>query len=172
MLPLYEKTPVPNNPRVWQRKGKAINYLCRLVGISRQKYYRDSWRSDKRQVQSNKTLALVDSIRYSMPRIGTHKLYYLLKDALRSIVVGRDKLFTILRANQQLIKSKRNYRITTNSHHRFRKHKNLIANMDIVCPKQVWVAVIIYIGGRSNAYLSLITGAYSKRIMGTTYQIA
>lgn len=97
-----------------------------------------------------------------MPRIGTHKLYYLLKDALRSIVVGRDKLFTILRANQLLIKSKRNYRITTNSHYRFRKHKNLIANIDIVCPEQVWVSDITYIGGRGNTYLSLITDVYSK----------
>lgn len=65
-----------------------------------------------------------------------------------------------------MIKSKRNYRITTNSHYRFRKHKNLIANIDIVCPEQVWVSDITYIGGRGNAYLSLITGAYSKRIMG------
>ncbi|MCO7331804.1 hypothetical protein NHN08_04735 [Riemerella anatipestifer] len=40
--------------------------------------------------------------------------------------IGRDKLFDILRANHLLIEPKRSYHITTNSHHRFRKHKNLI----------------------------------------------
>lgn len=74
-------------------------------------------------------------------------------------------LFTILRANQMLTKAKRNYRITTNSHHRFRKHKNLIQRMEIVHPEQVWGSDITYIGGRGNTYLSLITDAYFKQIM-------
>ena len=64
-----------------------------------------------------------------------------------------------------LIKPKRNYRITTDSHHRFRKYKKLIESLDINHPKQVWVSDITYIGGHSNYYLSLITDAYSKKIM-------
>ena len=41
-----------------------------------------------------------------------------------SIGIGRDKLFSILKANHMLIKLKRSYRKTNDSHHRF--HKNLI----------------------------------------------
>lgn len=80
--------------------------------------------------------------------------------------MGRDKLFSILRANHLLVKPKRNYRIATNSHHRFRKHKNLIDGIELNRPEQVWVSDITYIGGRGNSYLSLITDAYSKKIMG------
>jgi putative transposase len=66
-----------------------------------------------------------------------------------------------------LIKPKRSYHVTTNSHHRFRKHKNLIENLSIVRPEQVWVSDITYVGKRSNPmYLSLVTDAYSKKIMG------
>lgn len=65
-----------------------------------------------------------------------------------------------------LIKANRNYRVTTNSHLRFRKYKNLIESMAIVHPEQVWISDITYIGGQGNAYLSLITDAYSKQIMG------
>lgn len=36
-----------------------------------------------------------------------------------------------------LIQPKRNYRITTDSHHRSRKHKNLKADMIITHPEQV-----------------------------------
>ena len=102
-----------------------------------------------------------------MPRIGTRKLYYLLQNKLQLMKIGRDKFFDILRANHLLIKPKRSYHTTTNSHHRFRKHENLILNLEINRPEQVWVSDITYIGKRDNpCYLSLVTDAYSKKIMG------
>ena len=110
---------------------------------------------------------MVVVIRKSMPRIGTRKLYYLLQNKLQLMKIGRDKFFDILRANHLLIKPKRSYHTTTNSHHRFRKHENLILNLEINRPEQVWVSDITYIGKRDNpCYLSLVTDAYSKKIMG------
>lgn len=102
-----------------------------------------------------------------MPRIGTRKLYYLLLDKLQLMKIGRDKFFDILRANHLLIQPKRNYHVTTNSHHRFRKYQNQILDLEINRPEQVWVSDITYIGKRDNpCYLSLVTDAYSKKIMG------
>lgn len=102
-----------------------------------------------------------------MPRVGTRKLYHLLEDEFRALGVGRDRLFQILKANHMQIVPKRQYHITTDSHHRFRKHKNLIDELTIDRPEQVWVSDITYIGNRQNPmYLSLITDAYSKKIMG------
>lgn len=102
-----------------------------------------------------------------MPRIGTKKLYHLLYPKLKELGVGRDKLFSILKANHMLITSKKQYHITTNSHHRFRKHKNLIEKVLLTRPEQVWVSDITYIGSRKHPiYLALVTDAYSKKIMG------
>jgi transposase InsO family protein len=102
-----------------------------------------------------------------MPKLGGKKLYFLLKDKLSVLKVGRDKLFRILRANNMLIKQKKRYHITTDSHHRFRKHKNLISTIEIEKPEFVWVSDITYVGTRKNpSYLALITDAYSKKIMG------
>ena len=110
---------------------------------------------------------LVVGVRSLMPRIGTRKLYYLLQADLRKLGVGRDMLFLILRANHLLIVPKRQYHVTTNSHHRFRKHKNLIADVVPHRPDQIWVSDITYVGNRSNPmYLALVTDAYSKKIMG------
>ena len=110
---------------------------------------------------------LVKSKRLLMPKIGTRKLYYLLEQDLKELNVGRDKLFKILKANQLLIKPKKKYHITTNSHHRFRKHKNQIKELAFIKPEQVWVSDITYIGNRKNpSYLALITDAYSKKIVG------
>ncbi len=116
---------------------------------------------------AEKVVRLVLDIRKQMPRIGTRKLYYMLEEPLRDLGVGRDKLFAILNANHLSIKPKRSYRTTTNSHHRFHKHKNLVANMPLHRPEQVWVSDITYVGGRNkHCYLALVTDAYSKKVIG------
>lgn len=107
------------------------------------------------------------SVRQQMPRIGTRKLYHILNERLRAAKVGRDKLFCILKANSMLIMPKRSYKITTNTHHRFKRHKDLVSGLALTRPEQVWVSDITYLNGRKNhQYLSLVTDAYSKRIMG------
>lgn len=121
----------------------------------------------RHQQRAVDVVELVMDIRKLMPRIGTRKLYYLLEGQLRELGVGRDKLFSILNANHLSIKPKRSYRITTNSHHRFRKHKNLVAQMQLTRPEQVWVSDITFIGNRNkHSYLSLVTDAYSKKVVG------
>lgn len=102
-----------------------------------------------------------------MPRIGTRKLYHILELELTKINVGRDKLFEILKANNMLIHPKRKYQVTTNSHHRFKKHQNIVKELDVVRPNQLWVSDITYTGNREDpSYLALITDAYSKKIVG------
>jgi len=102
-----------------------------------------------------------------MPRIGTRKLYFLLESEFKTLKVGRDKLFRILKANNLLIIPTKKYHITTDSHHRFRKHENQIKNLEFNRPEQVWVSDITYVGNRENPYyLALVTDAYSKKIMG------
>ena len=146
---------------------ESISSTCELLGVSRQVYYRAIKAREKRQITAEEVVNLVRSIRIAQPRIGTRKLYHILKEQLQELSVGRDRLFTILKANHMLIKPKRSYHITTNSHHRFRKHKNLIEDKILTRPEQVWVSDITYVGNRQNPmYLSLITDAYSKKIMG------
>jgi putative transposase len=138
-----------------------------LLGVSRQVYYRQIKSVNKRKQTAQKVIEMVHALRLKMPRIGTRKLYFMLQNDLASIHVGRDMLFRILKANHLLIKPKRHYHITTNSHHRFRKHKNLILDLIPSRPEQVWVSDITYIGNRSYPmYLALITDAYSKKIVG------
>lgn len=142
-------------------------FACHLFGINRQVYYRSIKRKAAKQSKAVQVINMIADIRRSMPRIGTRKLYYMLVDRLQALKIGRDKFFEVLRANHLLVEAKRSYHVTTNSHHRFRKHKNLILEMSICRPEQVWVSDITYIGKREKpCYLSLVTDAYSKKIMG------
>lgn len=141
--------------------------ICELSGVSRQSYYRRKWSSAQKRERAGTVVQSVERIRAEMPRVGCRKLYHMLRPQLRILSVGRDKLFSILRANHMLVSPVRSYHVTTNSHHRFRKHKNLVEGMEIVRPEQVWVSDITYIGGRNkHMYLALVTDAYSKKIVG------
>lgn len=140
---------------------------CYLLGVDRQVYYRAKKSLLEKQTIAQQVINLVRSIRNLMPKVGTRKLYHMLEKELKPLKLGRDKLFRILKANHMLITPKKSYHITTDSHHRFRKHKNIVSNIEIERPEQVWVSDITYIGNRVNpSYLALITDAYSKKIMG------
>ena len=142
-------------------------FTCTLFGIDRQVYYRKIKRRKIKQDKAKQVVELVLEIRKQMPRIGSKKLYFILKEQLRSLKIGRDRFIDILRANHLLITPKRCYHITTNSHHRFRKYNNQIMDLQINKLEQVWVSDITYIGKRDKpCYLSLITDAYSKKIVG------
>ena len=142
-------------------------FACTLFGIDRQVYYRKIKRRIIKQDKAQLVVTMVLEIRILMPRIGAKKLYYLLSNDLKTLKIGRDKFIDILRANHLLILPKRSYHITTNSHHRFRKYKNQLLDLQINKPEQVWVSDITYIGKREKpCYLSLITDAYSKKIVG------
>lgn len=66
-----------------------------------------------------------------------------------------------------LITPKKSYHRTTDSHHRFRKHKNIMSEIEFDRPEQVWVSDITYTANRKNpSYLALITDAYSKKNNG------
>lgn len=138
-----------------------------MFGIDRQVYYRAQKRTKINKDRAGLVVDFVQEVRRSLPRLGTRKLYYKLQDQLESLHIGRDKLFTILKANHLLINPKRIYRTTTNSNHHFYKHKNIIQNLKITRSNQVWVSDITYIGTRKTpCYLSLITDVYSKKIVG------
>ena len=147
----------------------SLSRSCRLFGISRQAIYQAEIRLNERAKELSQIKLLVQDIRMKMPRIGTRKLYYLLKDDFvrLNIKIGRDALFDFLRSEHMLIKPKKSYAKTTNSKHWLKKHPNLMKEVKIERPEQFFVSDITYVKSRESIhYLSLVTDAYSRKIMG------
>lgn len=104
-----------------------------------------------------------------MPRLGTRKLYHLLKAEFdqAGIKLGRDALFAYLRSEGLLICRLKNYTKTTDSKHWLKKHPNLLGGEKPERPEQVFVSDITYLKSEERThYLSLVTDAFSRRIMG------
>lgn len=143
------------------------------MGLSRQAYYQGRRREAQRECRSEVVVKLVRDRRLRQPRLGTRKLHYLLREPLAQagIELGRDALFDVLRNAGMLVPQRRAYHKTTDSHHRFRRHPNLLKEGEqqvrANASEQVWVADITYLPSKDKfVYLSLVTDAYSRKIVG------
>jgi transposase InsO family protein len=152
-----------------QQSNRCTGALCTLLGYSRQALYKHNRESEKEIFLQDLIIEKVLEIRKLQPRIGGRKLYFMLSSYLEghSIKIGRDAFFDLLRDHELLIRIRRRRTITTDSNHYWRKYPNLIKGFIPNAINQLWVSDITYILiGSGFGYLSLITDAYSHKIVG------
>ena len=100
-------------------------------------------------------------------------MLYLLAPQLNShgIAAGRDYLFDLFDAHKLLIRQRRKKVFTTDSRHWMHKYSNLVKGFDITRPEQLWVSDMTYIRVMNQwGYLSLITDAFSRKIVGYCFR--
>lgn len=85
----------------------------------------------------------------------------------QQIKCGRDQLFDVMREANLLIAPRRKYVQTTNSRHWLRRYDDLVGSWRPDKAEELWVSDITYIRTEEGfCYLSLVTDAYSRKIMG------
>lgn len=143
-----------------------------MFGISKQAYYQRTQADKHKEKLQEMVLNKVAEIRQKMPQTGTRKLFEKLQPTLHqnNIKMGRDALFDLLRYKGLLVRKTRRFHITTDSSHFYYTSPNLIKDMEITHAEQVFVNDITYIKtDECHAYLALVTDAYSKKIMGWSF---
>ena len=139
--------------------------ICRFFDKKPQAYYKRLTAQIKAFLDEQLIIAQVKNIRRKQPRVGTRKLQVDLKNL--GFKIGRDRLFDMLSKYDMLIKPKKRNTRTTKSNHWFKKYTNLIKGVELNAPNQVFVADITYLRLNNGfAYLSLITDAFSRKIVG------
>lgn len=154
-----------------KRKDKkfCVESICDVFALKRDAYYKYQKRYVAQKQIEQIVIGLVKKNRRILPREGTRKLMKSLKNdfQINNLKIGRDQLFCILRENHLLIKRKKYSTRTTNSYHRFYKYNNIVKNVNIKRPNQVWASDITYIRTINGfCYLALITDMYSRKIVG------
>ena len=143
--------------------------ICDWFGITRQAYYKKIKQRSVQSIKEELVIKEVLEIRKNHKRMGGRKLYLKLESFFsdHQIKMGRDRFFSLLHAHDLLIKRRRRKPYTTNSSHWLRKYPNLIKDMKLTEPNQLWVSDITYwkVNGEF-LYISLITDAFSRMIVG------
>jgi len=153
-----------------KQTGQAsMEKTCNCFNMHRDAYYKSKKRDRHRKTMEDQVINLVKEERKEQPRVGTRKLHEALHAEFKqaNIKIGRDVLFNTLRANGMLIKRKKASCKTTDSYHHFHTYINLVKDMEVTAPNQVWVSDITYIRTlKGFCYLALITDMYSRKIVG------
>lgn len=148
----------------------SVLRACQHYGVSRQGLYQRRQRQVRHAARAEQVLVEVRAVRTRLLRLGTRKLLHKISPRLQAqgVRCGRDALFTLLRSRQLLVAKKRSFTKTTDSHHRFRKHPNLVKDAPKpTAPNQLYVSDITYLPTRQGTvYLSLVTDAWSRKIVG------
>lgn len=149
--------------------SRVTGLCCSLLGYSRQAYYQ--YQKQQQREAFEKEIIVQEVLRHRklQKRIGGRKLFVMMSAFLKqhAIGMGRDTFFSLLRSYGLLVRIRKRKAITTDSNHPYRKYPNLIKEFIPIAPNQLWVCDITYIViGDGFGYLSLITDAFSRKIVG------
>ena len=155
--------------KVEQSQGGSLSRLCSLSGKSRQSYYKRSLVQEEKPLKEELIVQQVIGYRRLQPRIGGKKLFILMRPFIRQhqLKIGRDAFITVLRKYGLLNKRRRGKPQTTDSNHWMKKYPDLIKEWAPTASDQLWVSDITYLElCDEDAFLSLVTDAYSRKIVG------
>jgi putative transposase len=133
--------------------------LCRVLGLSRSSLYYQPLPASDLALRS--TLEVV-ALEY--PRYGYRRLTAELQR--RGWVVNRKHVLRLMREENLLVAVRRFCR-TTDSQHSYGRYPNLVKNLAIVRPDQVWCADITYIRLRQEfVYLAVVLDIFTRSVRG------
>jgi putative transposase len=139
-----------------------VSLLCNLLGVSRSSYYYAMIRSDEREVRR-----AMEKLAAEFPTYGSRRLAAQIRRDPYKLIVNRKRVQRIMQELGIKCRVKRRTVHTTDSRHCFPRYPNLVRDLEIISPDQVWVADITYIKLREEfIYLAIIMDVYTRIIRG------
>lgn len=142
--------------------GYPIEMACEVVELPRSSFYYQSRRQDQREV-----LQAMQAIAGEYPTYGKRRVTAQLRRAPYQMIVNHKRVRRLMRQQGLLQPIKRAKCRTTNSDHPFPRYPNLVKDLAIDHPEQVWVSDITFIRlGSGFVYLAIILDVYTRAIRG------
>jgi putative transposase len=144
------------------QEGYPVAQACRVLGLPRSSYYYRAEKPDEEQV--------VDAVKEVVGKYvtyGTRRVTQQLHRPPYQWQVNRKRIQRIMRHEELLRPVKTARRRTTNSQHPYPRYPNLVKELEITHPDQVWVADITYIRlQREFVYLAMVMDVYPRIVRG------
>jgi putative transposase len=139
----------------------SVSLLCQVLECPRSTFY---YRAQPRDDTLLKDA--IEEVAGAWPTYGYRRITAQIRRD-RKWTVNSKRVRRIMRLMRLPRRSKRRKRRTTNSAHSFRRYPNLVQDLAVTRPDQVWVADITYIRLRSEfVYLAVIMDVFTRRIRG------
>jgi putative transposase len=140
----------------------SVQEACEVMGLSRSSYYYCSQRTEAEQLVVDLEQ---EAGRY--PKYGSRRLTRQLRRAPYHSCVNRKRIQRLMRHKGLLRPQKRAKCRTTNSQHPFPRYPNLVMDLKVDHPEQLWVCDISYVRlGNGFVYLAVIMDVFTRAIRG------
>jgi transposase InsO family protein len=144
------------------QEGQTIRKACRVVGLARSSYYYHATEADETEL-----VAAIKEIAGSFPTYGSRRIMHQLRRVPYKIYVNRKRVQRIMAENTLLRPIKHAKKQTTDSRHPYPRYPNMIKDLDIRVPDQVWVSDVTYIRlHKEFVYLAIIMDVFTRAIRG------
>jgi transposase InsO family protein len=136
-----------------------VRVLCRVLGMHPSTYYYEPHRQDDLTL-----LAKIEDVLIRFPTYGYRRVAAQL--CREDHLINRKRVQRVMREND-LIRIVKRRCLTTNSRHDYRRYPNLVRDLEIQRPDQVWCADISYIHlQQSFVYLAIIMDVFTRGLRG------
>ena len=149
--------------------------MCRLLGVSKQAYYKHDDRLMQRLAREAFVVEFVKDVRRKDPGIGGNKLWLMYTRCFgEENRVGYNRFYDIIEQYGLKVRKRKRRVSTTDSRHDLPLYPNLVQSLIPTRPCQLIVSDITYVplwtdpidGEYKFCYLSLVTDYYTKEIIG------
>lgn len=137
-----------------------------MIGLSMSSYYYDPKVSRaEREEQDADLRDKIEQVRVTHPRAGYRPLIHYLER--QGVKVGERRLRRVLSKFELQIKPRKRFVVTTDSKHGHFTYPNLLEEMTVTGPNQVWASDITYVRIENGfVYLAVILDLFSRKVIG------
>lgn len=141
--------------------ASPVELLCQLVDLPRSSYYYAARCGDETSLQ-----AQIRQVTGQFPTYGVRRVTAQVRRAFHA-QVNHKRIARVMRDMGINRKTRRKKRKTTNSRHAFPRYPNLLKDLVVERPNQVWVSDITYIHlARGDVYLAVLMDLFTRCIRG------
>lgn len=139
-----------------------LKLALNLLDLPRSTYYYQSQRTDESQLETD-----LNEVAGQFPTYGTRRITHQLRRRPYQYAIGRKRIRRLMHQKGLLRPVKRRKCRTTNSDHPYPRYPNLVKDLEISYPDQVWVSDITYIRlGSGFVYLAIVMDVFTRAIRG------
>lgn len=144
------------------QEGYTIRAACEVTELPRSSYYYRASETEESQLET-----AIEEIAGQFPTYGTRRVTHQLRRSPYNIYVNRKRVQRIMAQKKLLRPVKRSKKRTTDSQHPYPRYRNLVKDLEICYPDQVWVSDVTYIRLQHDfVYLAIIMDVFTRALRG------
>ena len=137
-------------------EGYPITVCCDVLKLAKSSYYYQAVEVDETEIE-----AAIEEVAGRFPTYGTRRVAQQLRRSPYRIKINRKRARRIMTIKKLLRPVKKRKRRTTDRQHPFPRYPNLVKELEITYPDQVWVSEIVFTQMTKTRVFSIGASGYN-----------